>query len=107
MVAEDAEFVTILAAVEGGSYRGPDGVRAWWEDDVLQMFTDVRFEPRDLIDFDGVVVGTVTIHARGRESALHVEQEFTHVIHLRDRKMVRFKSYLSREEALDAAGLSE
>jgi ketosteroid isomerase-like protein len=106
-VAGDAEVTTIFSAVEGGSYKGPQGLRAWWEDDVLTMFSAVRFDARDLVDFDGIVIGTVTIHARGRGSAVDVDQQFTHVIRFREGKMIRFNSFPTRAEALEAVGLSE
>ncbi len=106
-IADDAEVTTILSAVEGGSYSGPEGVRTWWEDDVLQMFSKVRFEPHDFLDFEDLVIATVTIHARGRGSAVDVEQKFTHVIRVRDGKIAFFRSYLNRQEALEAVGLRE
>jgi ketosteroid isomerase-like protein len=106
-VADDAEITTILSAVEGGRYTGPEGIRSWWEDDVLPMFTSIRFELRDLIDRDDLVIGTVAIHARGRGSAVDVEQVFTHVHRFRNGKVIQFKSYTARGEALEAVGLRE
>jgi len=106
-VADDAEITTILSAVEGGRYTGPEGIRRWWNDDVLPMFTSIRFELRDLIDRDDLVIGTVAIQARGRGSAVDVEQVFTHVLRIRNGKLIQFKSYTARGEALEAVGLRE
>jgi ketosteroid isomerase-like protein len=102
----DAEIVTALSVVEGGSYRGQEGLRSWWRD-VLQQFADVRFVGRDFTDFDDVVLVTTTIHARGRGSAVDVDQVFTHVFRFRDAKIVWFKSYRERAAALEAVGRSE
>jgi ketosteroid isomerase-like protein len=102
----DAEIVTILSAVEGGSYHGAEGLRSWW-DDILEHFVAVRFAARDFVDLGDVVVATTTAYARGRGSAVDVEQEFTHVFRLRDTKVVSFKSYMDRAAALEAVGLGE
>jgi ketosteroid isomerase-like protein len=104
--APDAEIVTALSAVEGGSYRGQEGFRSCW-DDFSQLFAHMHLAPRDFTDCGDVVLATTTVHARGRGSTIDVEQEFTHVFRLRDGKIVWFKSYMERAEALEAVGLRE
>jgi len=106
LFAPDAEIDTALSAVEGGSYRGQEGLRSWWRD-ISQLFADVRFAGRDFTDFDDVLLVTTTIHARGRGSAVDVDHVFTHVFRFRDAKIVWFKSYSERTAALEAAGLRE
>jgi hypothetical protein len=43
----------------------------------------------------------------GRESGIHIDRDFFAVYDLRESKVVRYRLYDSREEALEAAGLSE
>jgi ketosteroid isomerase-like protein len=50
----------------------------------------------------------VTSHrARGRASGVPISQQTTQVMTLRDGKIVRQDFFPSRDEALEAAGLSE
>jgi ketosteroid isomerase-like protein len=53
------------------------------------------------------VITTVLHHARGKGSRIEVEMWHHHVWTLRDGKVVRWQMFLNREEALEAAGLSE
>jgi hypothetical protein len=43
----------------------------------------------------------------GENPAVDVEQEFTHVLRIRHGKLIQFKSYAARREALAAVGLRE
>jgi ketosteroid isomerase-like protein len=105
-LAPDAEIVTALSAVEGGSYHGRQGLRKWWED-FFQLFADAHLAARDFTAIGDLVMATTTVHARGRGSTVDVEQEFTHLFRLRDGKIVWFKSYIERTAALEAAGLRD
>jgi ketosteroid isomerase-like protein len=46
------------------------------------------------------------MHLRGRGSGLDLDQETGWLVEVRDRKMTRFQSFLSHEEALSASGIS-
>jgi ketosteroid isomerase-like protein len=102
----DAEIVTALSAVQGGSYRGHRGLRSWWGE-ISRHFADVHFAARDLADLGDVVLATTTVSARGQGSAVDVEQEFTHVFRFRGARIVWFKSYMERAAAIEALGLRE
>ena len=49
VVSEDAEFTSMIAEVEGQTYRGHEGVRAWWNT-VAGTFQSVRWE---LLEVEG------------------------------------------------------
>ena len=49
----------------------------------------------------------VRVAATGRESGVSVEMPVAHEFTIRDDLVVRFKVYGSREQALEAVGLSE
>jgi uncharacterized protein len=94
------------AAVGGGLYRGRDevasGFAATWE--AWELFHVDESEVRD--PGDSVVwLG----RARLRGEASHVELDQAFAIHflVRDGKIVRFRGFLTWQEALEAAGLSE
>jgi hypothetical protein len=52
------------------------------------------------------VVIEMTMHARGRESAVTLSEFIGHVWTLRDRKLLRNEPFREAEQALRAAGLS-
>ena len=49
LMAEDIEFTSMLAEIEGTTYRGHDGVRAWWET-IVGSFEDAHWEVLDVLD---------------------------------------------------------
>lgn len=77
--------------------------------DWLDAWDDYRWTPDEFLDGPGetVIVSGVE-SARGRDSGIDVlSRRVTGVFEVRDRKIVRFKAYLDRHEALEAAGVRE
>jgi ketosteroid isomerase-like protein len=96
----------IIGGAEGKVYRGHAGFRAWFAE------TQAAFESlsTDLIEFRDLgdrVLGFGRVHARGRGSGVELDSATGWVFTLRDDRIVRAEGYLSRGEALEAAGLSE
>jgi ketosteroid isomerase-like protein len=64
-------------ASEPGVYRGPDGVRRWWES-FLEAMDSVRLETLAVEDVDdaddGRAIVSFVIHARGKSSGIEAEQ---------------------------------
>ena len=58
------------------------------------------------VDEDWLIVAT-TFGGRARHTGIAVEMDPFHVFRFRDRKVVQWQVFLKREEALEAAGLSE
>ena len=82
---------------------GREEVRSWlasffetWE--AFQLSLD-RIEPVD----DRILV-VATIRAKGRMSAIEVEQQIGHVLLLRDGQIVEWRSYATADDALEAVG---
>ena len=95
-----------LEAVFSGFYRGHEGLRAFfreWND----AWEDVDYSYDELLDAGDHVVAFVTRHGRGRASGIEVERPFALVWTVRNNKIVRVVWFLSRAEALEAAGLPE
>jgi len=46
IVHEDVEFVSLVAEAEGGTYKGHDGVRVWWEQ-VGESLGTLRYDPKE------------------------------------------------------------
>jgi ketosteroid isomerase-like protein len=99
-------FPALRGAVEGGSYRGREGIervfdatRDTWED-----FRLIAHEFRDLGD-RVLVVGRV--EGRGRGSGIPVDAPTDTIFDFRDGKVSHVRAYLDHGEALRAAGLAE
>jgi ketosteroid isomerase-like protein len=89
-----------------GVARGPDGIRQAWRR-WHEAFENVEFEFGDVADGGDAVVVTYRLRARGRGSRVEVNQPLTLVWTLAAGKVVRIRAYLSRADALQAAGLRE
>jgi ketosteroid isomerase-like protein len=106
--AEDVVWDTSATSwvAMAGVYEGHSGIERFfidwlgtWENPVLQ--------PVEVIDAGDSVVGIFTWNARGRTSGTPTEMTMFGVYDLKDDRVVRYRQYDSRAQALEAAGLSE
>jgi len=88
------------------TYRGPEGVERsigkWWETWASQtMRVDGMADAGEMVAYWGIV------EARGTDSEVTVSAPFGGVCEVRDGLIVRVHVLAGRDEALEAAGLSE
>jgi ketosteroid isomerase-like protein len=103
----DVEFTPLLLKMEGGeAYRGHDGVRSWWQN-LFGVYPDFSTEIEEIRDLGDVTVARLRVRGHGVESDAPMEQETWQVGEWRDNKVIRWDTFLSEAEALEAAGLSE
>ena len=92
-----------------GHYQGHEGVRRWC-DQVFEIADNARVEPEEIIDVhgDGETV-LMLLRATGIAShtKLKMEFEWAAIWTVRDGKVLRAQGYMSRADALEAAGLRE
>jgi ketosteroid isomerase-like protein len=101
------EWIPAMAgAVEGEVYRGRLALRRYF-DELFESFSEVRLEDRELRDLDDRVLALYRLRVRGQDSGVAIDQPGGTVYKLRDRMIVHGHSYLSRQQALEAAGLWE
>jgi ketosteroid isomerase-like protein len=74
---------------------------------LLQSFEEFRQMPERFIDCGDRVMVFTRIEARGRSSGLDINEQWAHLLTLRDGKIVRLQQFRDRDEGLEAAGLSE
>ena len=74
---------------------------------VTEAFRTVTWEPLEFIDHDDRVLVRVRMTARGKHSALPIDEEVGHAYAIKDGKAVRLDIYRTWAEALEAVGLSE
>ena len=103
----EIEWHSALHALMGGQqtvFRGHDGVRTMIGD-LYESFAEVHIEMSEFRDLgDGLVAIGRT---RGKASGVETETPLAFVTEIRNGKTISIRAYLDREEALEAAGLSE
>jgi ketosteroid isomerase-like protein len=95
-----------LELPDGTSYTGYlelSGFVETWE----EGFESEHVEAQETVDAGDRVVAVVHHRGRGRLSGIEVDQTYAMVWTLHDGRAVRMDMYPTREEALEAVGLSE
>ena len=91
---------------EAGIYRGRDEIRAFWEK-YHATFEGIRFELVDVLEVeDDLLIIENVAHIRGRDG-IEVQARSTWLVTIRDGEQTRLTLYQTKQEALEAAGLSE
>lgn len=99
----DASRVGMFSEV----FRGHDGLRKLFRD-WHEAWGEIEYSYEELIDAgEDEVVSVVTRRARGKASGVDVEHPFALLWTLRNGRVIRVVWFLSRAEALEAAGLAE
>jgi ketosteroid isomerase-like protein len=101
----EVEVPPALSA-EPDTYRGHEGARRYFES-FWETMDEIRFRPQRFWDAGESVVVAMRLTAKGRHTAIPVEQRFAQVWTFRDGKATRARTYLSEAEALNAAGLGD
>jgi ketosteroid isomerase-like protein len=102
VAAEDVEFTSMVAEVEGTTYRGHDGIRKWWKT-VVEAFDEVRWEvgevrgPRDR--------AVARVRMDGTLGEVPVNLSMWLAASMRDGKVTRWSWHRTEQEAIEAAGL--
>jgi ketosteroid isomerase-like protein len=104
LTSEDVEFTSMIAEAEGTTFRGPEGVRAWWET-VPATFEEVQWE---MLGFQGRD-GRAVMHLRiaGTLGGVPIDQTMWQAARVRDGKVRWWATFRTEREALDAVGLRE
>ena len=88
------------------TYRGHDGLmRAWgrWSEPWDQITTEIE----EVIDGGDRIVSVHRARARAKGSGIEVDLRCAYLWRFREVKVIHFQNFLDREQALEAAGLSE
>jgi ketosteroid isomerase-like protein len=86
-------------------FHGHDGIREWMAN--LRGVAGVRFEPRSFTTSGEVILSEWASRGLGRVSGVPVEWTTFVVLRMRDGKIARAQGFLSKDGALEAAGLRE
>jgi ketosteroid isomerase-like protein len=102
----DDDFVMVTTAdlaSEPDTYRGPEGVRRWWES-FLEVMEWVRLEVESAHTVDDHrVILEFLIHTRGRTSGIETDQRAVGLATARHRKLTRLQFFTDLQAAQAAA----
>jgi len=96
----------IVGGAEANVYRGHAGFRRWFADS-FESFEDITSVYSEFRDLGDRVFAFGHVHARGRESGVELDSPIAWVFALRSGKLIKAEGFLSREAALEAAGLRD
>ncbi len=99
-------FPALDRTVEARSYRGHEGIETHLRD-IGETWAEFRLLPEEWRDLGDWVLMLGRVQGRGRGSSVPVDSHVGFVIDFRRGKLSRVRSFLDRDEALRAAGLSE
>ncbi|MEO8037063.1 MAG: nuclear transport factor 2 family protein [Acidobacteriota bacterium] len=91
-----------------GTYIGTEGLLQW-QAGLADVWKEIHVEPLEFIDTGERVVVISELIGRGRSSGIEVKRSSSaQIATVRDGRVLRWEiGYTNREEALEAAGLSE
>jgi hypothetical protein len=98
----DAEWQPLITAVEGGAYRGHDGVMAFYDDLIGSFdvaYSDAEFRPVS----ESVVLLLEQMHLHGHESEIEVVYEIGVIYEFDGDRVRRAQVYETHPEAIAAA----
>jgi ketosteroid isomerase-like protein len=97
----DFEFFSLLASVEGTSYRGVDGLRKYFAE-IESTWEDTRFELDEFHETGERALVVVRVLGRARASGVPLDQRTAQVWTWREGKVWRNVVYLDADEAREA-----
>ena len=101
----EIRFECQVAALQG-SYVGHDGIRAFFVD-IAEHFETLDYSLPDVRDLGDRVLALGTARGIGKGSGIELETPLSIVARFRKGRITQYKDFGHREEALEAAGLSE
>jgi ketosteroid isomerase-like protein len=103
---EDVQLTTPTVEV-GGTYDGPDGIRRFFTD-IADASPDFKIviESLEAVGPDRVL-GLMSVTGTGRASGIPIENPTGNVYDFADARIQRIRIFFDRNQALEAAGLSE
>jgi uncharacterized protein len=87
-------------------HRGHEAVMRDWQR-TFESFDEFSVEVEEYRDLGDELLVFLRYRGRGRGSGVPVELSMAHLLTIREGKFVRMRQFLHREQALEAAGVSE
>jgi ketosteroid isomerase-like protein len=104
--ADDVVWTPAREDPDPAPHRGREGVRTFWAQ-WEELFDNIRIDAEELIEVGHRVVSRLHVTGSGKGSGIDVDQRVYQVVDFRNGSIWRVDEFYDREEALEAAGLSE
>jgi ketosteroid isomerase-like protein len=102
LLDQDVEWQAVEDPVPRHGFEGVlESLAGWFE-----VWDEVRVELDELVDAGANVIAVVTMRGRHSGSESEISERFFQVWTVQDGKIVAFREFKSRPEALAAAGLA-
>jgi ketosteroid isomerase-like protein len=98
----EVEAISRLLEVEGGSFHGHDGMRAWWET-LVGIFPDFKIEVEKIRGRGDLTIAVLHNRGHGSGSDAPLDEKIWMVVEWRNGKCVWWRACRSEDEALEAA----
>ncbi|HVE69303.1 MAG TPA: nuclear transport factor 2 family protein [Solirubrobacteraceae bacterium] len=99
----DVEFTSLVAEMEGETYRGHEGIRRWWSN-VREAFVDGRWIYEEIhVAGDA---GFARVRIEGKLGGVPVEQSMWQAFRMRGDLACWWAFYRSEDEAREAVGMA-
>jgi ketosteroid isomerase-like protein len=93
-----------MAALEGRVYRGPEGIREWFEH-MREDWEVFETHPEEFHDLGDRVLAFGRWQARARGSGIELNIDTAAwLAQVRDGRIFRWRTFTDRDEAIEAAG---
>ena len=106
LLAPDAEIVPVRAAVEGTTYRGRDAASQYVAA-VDDSWESLRWEVAEFREVGDMVLALGHIRGKSRRTGASIDASGGWVAEFCGGLIARFRTCSNREQALEAAGLSD
>jgi ketosteroid isomerase-like protein len=93
-------------SAEPDTYRGQEGVRRYFES-FDEAMDEVHFRAEGFWDAAEAVVVDARVTAKGKQTAIPVEQRAAQLWTIRGGRVIRIRAYASLSDALETVGLEE
>ena len=101
----EIEWYSGATRVEGGAFRGREGMRRFWTD-TYAVYDELVTSIEEVREAGDMVVGLGRLRGRSK-GGVPVDTQYGLVLRYRDGLLVSGSDWFSHTEALEAAGLSE
>jgi ketosteroid isomerase-like protein len=102
----DPEVVVRDPERTGTTFRGPDGLRQFFEE-WLENWEEYRAEPVELTEAGDEVLVHARQTGKGKLSGIEIDQDLFVVFRMRDGKFLEYRLYTKREGALASMGAAD
>jgi len=104
LATEDIVWISDPRFPGGGTHTGKENVRGWLTK--LWIYDEIAIDVEEIIDLGDRALGITHFHGASRD-APPVDWLWCHLVAFGDGLITQAQSFLDRETALEAAGLSE